>query len=103
MNRLLTSATPGTFCDNCCFKTRPFVVARIGAVAYTLLELQSSTGRVHGDFLDALYFSVVTFTSLGYGDIRPVGGARLLAGIESLLGVFAISLFVFVFCRRMIR
>ncbi len=81
-----------------------FFVIIVGfAVAYTLLELQSSSGRVHGDFLDALYFSVVTFTSLGYGDIRPVGGARLLAGIESLLGVFAISLFVFVFCRRMIR
>ncbi|MCB9752166.1 MAG: pentapeptide repeat-containing protein [Myxococcales bacterium] len=73
------------------------------ALAYTALELEGSSGAVHGDFLDALYFSVVTFTSLGYGDIRPIGLARLLAGVESLLGVFAISLFVFVFCRRMIR
>ena len=36
---------------------------------------------------DALYFSVVTLTSLGYGDIRPDGIARLFAGIEVVLGL----------------
>ena len=50
-----------------------------------------------------LYFSVVTFTSLGYGEITPVGIARFFAASEALLGVFSISLFVFVFCRRMTR
>ena len=81
-----------------------FFVVIVGfAILYTQLELQGSGGSTRGDFFDAMYFSVVTFTSLGYGDIRPVGSARLLAGIESLLGVFAISLFVFVFCRRMTR
>jgi hypothetical protein len=33
------------------------------------------------------YFSVVTITTLGYGDIQPVGAAaRLLAGFEALTG-----------------
>lgn len=50
-----------------------------------------------------LYFSVVTFTSLGYGEVTPVGIARFFAASEALLGVFSISLFVFVFCRRMTR
>ena len=36
---------------------------------------------------DALYFSVTTLTSLGYGDIRPEGAARLLAGAEVVLGL----------------
>ncbi|MDP2233316.1 MAG: potassium channel family protein [Actinomycetota bacterium] len=36
---------------------------------------------------DALYFSVVTLTSLGYGDIRPDGIARLIAGVEVVLGL----------------
>lgn len=36
---------------------------------------------------DALYFSVVTLTSLGYGDIRPAGIARVLAGAEVVLGL----------------
>ena len=38
-----------------------------------------------------LYFSLVTYTSLGYGDIAPLGPARLLAGIESLIGLGLIA------------
>ena len=57
----------------------------------------------NNNFPAALYFSVVTFTSLGYGDISPVGFSRFLAAGEALLGVFMISLFVVVFCRRMMN
>ena len=36
---------------------------------------------------DCLYFSFVTLTSLGFGDIAPVGpGARALVPLEALLG-----------------
>ena len=38
-------------------------------------------------YFESLYFSVVTVTSLGYGDFRPVGLSRLLAGFEVLLGL----------------
>ena len=40
---------------------------------------------------DVLYFSLITYTSLGYGDIAPLGPARLLAGIESLIGLGLIA------------
>jgi hypothetical protein len=43
---------------------------------------------------DALYFSVVTISSLGYGDYRPVGTARILAGTEVLFGLLILSLFI---------
>ncbi len=36
---------------------------------------------------DALYFSLVTETTLGYGDIRPTGLSRALAGSQVLLGL----------------
>jgi voltage-gated potassium channel len=36
---------------------------------------------------EALYFSFVTFTSLGYGDITLGSEWRLLSGIESLSGL----------------
>lgn len=37
-------------------------------------------------FLDALYFSIVTATTVGYGDILPVSLlARCLAGLEAIL------------------
>jgi hypothetical protein len=46
------------------------------------------------DMLDALYFSVVTVSSLGYGDYRPVGLGRLLAALEVLGGLVIIALLV---------
>lgn len=41
-------------------------------------------------FLDALYFSAVTATSVGYGDVTPVGAARVIALVEA---VFELLLF----------
>jgi len=45
-------------------------------------------------FLDSLYFSVVTISSLGYGDIRPLGYARLLVAAEVLIGLSFLGLLV---------
>ena len=36
---------------------------------------------------DTLYFSVVTFTTLGYGEFRPEGLSRLASGVEALIGL----------------
>ena len=41
--------------------------------------------------LDCVYFSVVTYTSLGFGDHVPVGHARLIAGVEALNGLMLIG------------
>jgi hypothetical protein len=52
-------------------------------------------------FFRSLYFSIVTFTTLGYGDIRPIGDvARAIAGIEAVLGQALLALLVFVLSRR---
>jgi hypothetical protein len=41
----------------------------------------------HGGFVDALYLSLVTVTTLGYGDIAPANGwLRVLVPIEALVG-----------------
>lgn len=52
------------------------------------------------DYWNNLYFSVVTFTILGYGDFRPIGKIRVLASIEAFLGIFFIALFIFAFARK---
>jgi hypothetical protein len=56
-------------------------------------------------FLDYLYFSVVTFTTVGYGDWHPEAAswARYVAMIEAFSGAFMIALFVLTFGRRMMR
>ncbi|MFH0993943.1 MAG: potassium channel family protein [Pseudomonadota bacterium] len=41
-------------------------------------------------FADAIYFSVVTQATLGYGDFRPLGWSRFVASLQVLFGlVFA--------------
>lgn len=54
-------------------------------------------------FLDSLYFSMTTFTTLGYGDYHAVGLMRFVAGIESFLGAALISLFTVIVARKIIR
>lgn len=39
-------------------------------------------------FFDAAYFSVVTFTTLGYGDYAPCDSMKFFAAMQALLGVF---------------
>ena len=39
------------------------------------------------NFSDCLYFSAITFSSLGYGDFRPVGISRLFASLEVFIGL----------------
>ncbi|MCA9178398.1 MAG: two pore domain potassium channel family protein [Planctomycetales bacterium] len=45
-------------------------------------------------FGDALYFSLVTVTTVGYGDIAPSGFGRVLVGIETLFGLLMAGLFI---------
>ncbi len=42
-------------------------------------------------FSEALYFSLVTFTTLGYGDITLSSPWRLLSGIEAINGIMLIG------------
>lgn len=64
------------------------------AVAYWSLSGPGTTnglietyGTDDVTFLDSLYFSVVSLSSLGYGDIRPLGFSRFLAGAEVIIGL----------------
>ena len=57
-----------------------------------------------GRWLTAAYFSVVTFTSLGYGDLAPgpILG-RFFAGLEAVLGIVLMSLFLICVVRKYSR
>lgn len=62
-----------------------------------------SVGNNLMSWLDALYFSVVTFTTLGYGDLTPIGFSRFFAALEAFTGSFTLALFVVVFVKKMTR
>lgn len=67
--------------------------------AVELLSTESFAGGVatgpNGWGSDWLYFSFVTMTTLGYGDITPVSSiARVLAYMQALFGQFYIAILV---------
>lgn len=52
-------------------------------------------------FIQSLYFSIVTITTLGYGDISPQTElARIIVAIEALFGVVTIGSFLNAVARR---
>jgi hypothetical protein len=68
-------------------------------VGYALAAADGLLHYTYGDstqpgFLDSLYFSVVTIASLGYGDIRAEGWARLLVSLEVVSGLSFFGLIV---------
>ncbi|WP_245929683.1 potassium channel family protein [Leucothrix pacifica] len=51
----------------------------------------SLEGNFNGTLMDASYFSFTTYTSLGFGDIEPLGDIRFLVGLEALTGLVLIT------------
>jgi hypothetical protein len=73
-------------------------VAEIWAfgVGYWVLLMLPGTGFVHGihgmdTLFDAIYLSATTYTTLGIGDLAPVGAVRLMTGMEALTGFLMVT------------
>lgn len=65
------------------------------AVAYYFIINYEKIGALEGNFdgslYDCFYFSISTYTTVGYGDIEPLGDVRFLAGLEALTGLVLIT------------
>ena len=84
------------------------------AITYFFLGISGSSGMVSFNsshsvsdnlmaLANCLYYSVVTFTTLGYGDYTPVGPSKVMAAVEAFAGSFTMALFVVVFVKKMTR
>ncbi|MBO8174515.1 MAG: pentapeptide repeat-containing protein [Thermococcus sp.] len=62
-----------------------------------------STGQPIKDLLNSLYYSIVTFTTLGYGDINPTGLMKAISSVEALLGALLIATLVSVGVQKITR
>jgi hypothetical protein len=63
----------------------------------------SNIDSIYEDLKLCLYTSVITFTTLGYGDVHPIGFSRIVASVEAGFGIIMTALFIFVFTRKMLR
>lgn len=67
-------------------------------IFFALIDFLFSNDAFNGkltNFLDALYFSVETITTLGFGDLYPSNPmGKILVIIESLLGIIVLGLFL---------
>jgi hypothetical protein len=66
-----------------------------GLTFWGLLKVPD-VGYVHGEHgfdnvFDAIYLSATMYTTLGLGDLAPVGAVRLLSGMESLTGFLLVT------------
>jgi len=86
---------------------RPIMIwlAAVNIFFPLLFFLTRSVEGISGtmSFLDYEYFSVVTATTLGYGDYHPIGVGRIIASVEALFGMFMWAVFLTVFARRYMR
>lgn len=73
--------------------------AAINLGCFTFLHLSAgiriATGSIDTTaILDGLYFSIVTFTTLGYGDLQPAPDGRIYAALQALTGYMHLGLII---------
>jgi uncharacterized protein YjbI with pentapeptide repeats len=82
---------------------RPVVAALVIILGYGCFYWYANVLEPAQDLLGSMYFSIVTFTTLGYGDIRPIeydNLFRFICSSEAFIGAFMIALFVWTLARR---
>jgi hypothetical protein len=75
----------------------------LAAFLHTFGVLTETDRLFSPNFFQAFYFSVVTFTTLGYGDIVPIGFSKLVAIVEAFCGLFIVPLFIVGLSRKYLR
>lgn len=74
-------------------KILTFYLIFISCINYIFQDYLFSLDKLPYSFMDTLYFSFVTITTIGYGDITPATGiGQLSIIIESGLGILLIAL-----------
>jgi hypothetical protein len=65
-----------------------------GTSMWALIQIPEAgglTGTASASFLEVVYLSANTFTTVGFGDVVPVGAVRFLCGTEALTGFILIT------------
>ena len=84
-----------------------------GVLYYLITRFTPSLGSVasalpasmdhHSEFWNSVYYSAITFCTVGYGDYFATGALKLLAALEGFSGIFLMSYFTVAFVRKILR
>ena len=70
----------------------PLFIVLFAALHYVIAHVSPSSYTQPMTRLDALYFTVTTFATVGYGDLSPVSQtARLAALVQMVCGLFLVG------------
>ncbi|MCF8224824.1 MAG: hypothetical protein K9J30_02980 [Bacteroidales bacterium] len=69
----------------------------------TSISCIPTDGTFYEKILNTFYYSLITFTTVGYGDCVPTGFLRSIAAIEGFIGPFMMSYFTVAFARKVLR
>lgn len=75
--------------------TLPLIIGYFALVYKAFGIIDTSTNEaVKPDWLNSIYFSVVTWTTLGYGDYKPIEDLKTWVIVEALMGYLYMGLLV---------
>lgn len=81
--------------------TAAVLVLGFGVLFWAINGVHHTAGTERVDLWQSIYFSGITFATVGYGDFVPAEGARFLALVEGFIGAFTMGLFVAVLANRL--
>jgi len=95
----------------CGYGEKPYRIilsALLTILTFAMLYFSLNTVEYSADhsyimrWYDYIYYSAITFTTVGYGDFIPKARliARVLAAVEAFSGVFVTGLFIFTLARK---
>ncbi len=73
----------------------PLIIGYFALVYYSFGIVDTSNGDIlKKDWLNSIYFSVVTWTTLGYGDFKPIHDLKVWVMVEALMGYIYMGLLI---------
>lgn len=97
--RVLGNAIATVFVFGALYFTCTCYFPQFGSVASTLPEEMNHVN----EFWNSIYYSAITFFTIGYGDYFALGLLKILAASEGFIGVFLMSYFTVAFVRKILR
>jgi len=76
------------------------------AIEFWKIGINEKNGNTIYSFINSVYFSLTTWTTLGYSDFYPVPEGRLLAAIEAITGLLSIPLtasMIWLYCEQRMK